>query len=79
MTPPPRTIRARWILAGLLVWLILAASITLELGQPNTARWASVTALGVTGLILLALALRTTTRTARSAVRLVRRRAHTRR
>ena len=74
MSPPPapHRIRARWVVAGVVIWLILASSVTLELGQQATAQWGSLTALGVMALALLALPLRGATRTGRAGVRLLR-------
>ena len=37
-TARPRT-RGRWVMVGVVVWLILATSITLEQGQDAAAQW----------------------------------------
>jgi hypothetical protein len=38
---------------GVILWLILASSITLEQGQETAAQWGSAAALVVTGLLAL--------------------------
>ena len=54
MTPPPRQrIRGRWLILGVIGWLILASSITLEQGQATAAEWGSATAVALIGLLIL--------------------------
>ena len=53
-TPRPgQRIRGRWVLLGVILWLILASSITLEQEQETAAKWGSAAALIVIGLVAL--------------------------
>ena len=45
--------RGRWVVAGVVVWLILATSITLEQGQDTAAQWGSAATLAVLGIAVL--------------------------
>ena len=54
MTPTSRHgVRGRWLVLGVIIWLILASSITLEQGQESAAHWGSAAALviGILGLL----------------------------
>ena len=52
MTPASRHgVRGRWLVAGVILWLILASSITLEAGQESAAQWGSAAALAVIGIL----------------------------
>ena len=54
MTPPVRQrVRGRWVVLGVILWLILASSITLEQGQETAAKWGSTAALALIGLLVL--------------------------
>ena len=54
MTPTSRHgVRGRWLLLGVIIWLILASSITLEQGQESAAQWGSAAALAVIGILVL--------------------------
>ena len=54
MTRAPRFMtRGRWVVAGIVVWLILATSITLEQGQDTAAQWGSAATLAVLGIAIL--------------------------
>lgn len=54
MTPRTRQrIRGRWVILGIICWLILASSITLEQGQANAANWGSTLTLAFIGLLIL--------------------------
>ena len=56
-TPRPgQRIRGRWVVLGVILWLILASSITLELGQETAAQWGSAAALIVICLLALSAA-----------------------
>jgi hypothetical protein len=50
-TARPRT-RGRWVMVGVVVWLILATSITLEQGQDAAAQWGSALTLAVIGILI---------------------------
>ena len=53
-TPRPgQRIRGRWMVLGVIVWLILASSITLEQGQETAAQWGSAAALVVVAVVVL--------------------------
>ena len=53
-TPRPgQRIRGRLVVLGVILWLILASSITLEQGQETAAQWGSAAALVVIGLVAL--------------------------
>jgi len=54
MTPTSRHgVRGRWLLLWVIIWLILASSITLEQGQESAAQWGSAAALAVIGILVL--------------------------
>jgi len=54
MTPPSRQgVRGRWVVLGVILWLILASSITLEQGQESAAQWGSAATLVVIGILVL--------------------------
>ena len=54
MTPASRHgVRGRWLVLGVIIWLILASSITLEQGQESAAQWGSAAALAVIGILVL--------------------------
>ena len=54
MTPTSRHgVRGRWLVLGVIIWLILASSITLEQGQESAAQWGSAAALAVIGILVL--------------------------
>ena len=46
-------VRGRWVVVGVILWLILASSIGLEQGQDAVAEWGSAAALVVIGLLVL--------------------------
>ena len=78
-TPRPgQRIRGRWVVLGVILWLILASSITLEQGQETAAQWGSAAALVVVGLVGLLAAGRVALIPLRAIGRRVRRRAHRR-
>ena len=80
MTPrPPRRFHASWIVAGGVVWLILACSISLETGQQRLAQGGGITILGLVTLLLLTVTLRGAVRSARAGLRLLRRSGRDRR
>ncbi len=51
--PSSSRVRGRWIVVGVIVWLILASSISLEQGQDAVAEWGSAATLVVLGLLVL--------------------------
>jgi hypothetical protein len=54
MTPASRHgVRGRWLVLGVILWLILASSITLEQGQESAAQWGSAATLAVIGILVL--------------------------
>ena len=74
MTPPSRHgVRGRWLLLGVIIWLILASSITLEQGQESAAQWGSAAALAVIGILGLLAVCRVALIPVRGIVRRVRR------
>ena len=81
MTPPPasRRVPAGWVVAGGVVWLILACSISLESGQQSLAQGGGITILGLSTLLLLTMTLRGAIRSVRAGVRLLRRHGRARR
>jgi len=80
MTPPTaRRVRGWWIVAGVLVWLILACSISLESGLQSIAQGGGITLLGVIALVLLTVTLRGAARSVRAGVRRLRRHPRDRR
>ena len=75
-TPRPgQRIRGRWVVLGVILWLILASSITLEQGQETAAQWGSAAALIVIGLVVLLAVGRVALIPLRAIGRRVRRRA----
>jgi hypothetical protein len=68
-TGSTRRIQVRWLLAGVIVWLVLASSITLEQGQEVAAEWGTGAALAMTGLLILAIATRVAWKALRGSVR----------
>ena len=54
MTPASRHgVRGRWLVLGVVLWLTLASSITLEQGQESAAQWGSAATLAVLGILVL--------------------------
>ena len=54
MTPASRHgVRGRWLVLGVVLWLILASSISLEQGQESAAQWGSAATLAVLGILVL--------------------------
>ena len=54
MTPASRRgVRRRRLILGVILWLILASSITLEQGQESAAQWGSAATLAVIGILVL--------------------------
>ena len=54
MTPASRHgVRGRGLVLGVIIWLILASSITLEQGQESAAQWGAAAALAVIGILVL--------------------------
>ena len=73
-TPRPRQrIRGRWVVLGVILWLTLASSITLEQGQESAARWGAAAALAVIGILVLLAVCRVALIPVRGLVRRVRR------
>ncbi len=78
-TPRPgQRIHGRWVVLGVIVWLILASSITLEQGQETAAQWGSAAALIVVGVVVLLAVGRVAWIPLRAIARRVRRRAERR-
>ena len=50
---PTQRIRGRWVVLGVILWLTLASSITLEQGQESAAQWGSAATLAVLGILVL--------------------------
>ena len=76
MTPTSRHgVRGRGLVLGVIIWLILASSITLEQGQESAARWGAAAALAVIGILVLLAVCRVALIPVRGIVRRVRRRA----
>ena len=74
MTPPSRQgVRGRWVVLGVILWLILASSITLEQGQESAAQWGSAATLAVLGILVLLAVCRVALIPVRGLVRRVRR------
>ena len=46
-------VRGRWLVLGVVLWLTLASSITLEQGQESAAQWGSAATLAVLGILVL--------------------------
>ena len=68
-----RKVRGRWVVLGVIVWLILASSISLEQGQQTVSEWGSAATLVVIGLLLLLAVGRVAVIPLRAIVRRVRR------
>ena len=77
MTPASRPgVRRSWLILGVIIlWLILASSITLEQGQESAAQWGSAAALAVIGILGLLAVCRVALIPVRGIGRRVRRRA----
>ena len=74
MTPTSRHgVRGRWLVARVILWLILASSITLEQGQESAAQWGSAATLAVLGILVLLAVCRVALIPVRGLVRRVRR------
>jgi len=74
MTPASRHgVRGRWLVLGVILWLILASSITLEQGQESAAQWGSAATLAVLGILALLAVCRVALIPVRGLVRRVRR------
>ena len=74
MTPTSRHgVRGRWLVAGVVLWLTLASSITLEQGQESAAQWGSAVTLAVLGILVLLAVCRVALIPVRGLVRRVRR------
>ena len=67
--------RGRWVVAGVVVWLILATSITLEQGQDTAAQWGSAATLAVLGIAILLVLGRAALTPLRNLARQIRRHA----
>ena len=67
--------RGRWVAAGVVVWLILATSITLEEGQDTAAQWGSAATLAVLGIAILLVLGRAALTPLRNLARQIRRHA----
>ena len=73
-TPSPtQRIRGRWLVLGVILWLTLASSITLEQGQESAAQWGSAATLAVLGILVLLAVGRAALIPVRGLVRRVRR------
>ena len=66
-------VRGRWLILGVVLWLILASSITLEQGQESAAQWGSAATLVVLGILVLLAVCRVALIPVRGLVRRVRR------
>ena len=64
-----------WVVAGVVVWLILATSITLEQGQDTAAQWGSAATLAVLGIAVLLVLGRAALTPLRGLARRIRRQA----
>ena len=74
MTPTSRHgVRGRGLVLGVIIWLILASSITLEQGQESAAQWGSAATLAVLGILVLLAVCRVALIPVRGLVRRVRR------
>lgn len=74
MTPTSRHgVRGRRLVLGVILWLILASSITLEQGQESAAQWGSAATLAVLGILVLLAVCRVALIPVRGLVRRVRR------
>ena len=70
---PTQRIRGRWVVLGVILWLTLASSITLEQGQESAAQWGSAATLAVLGILVLLAVCRVALIPVRGLVRRVRR------
>ena len=68
-----RGVRRSWLILGVILWLILASSITLEAGQESAAQWGAAAALAVIGILVLLAVCRVALIPVRGLVRRVRR------
>ena len=66
-------VRGRWLVAGVILWLILASSISLEQGQESAAQWGSAATLAVLGILVLLAVCRVALIPVRGLIRRVRR------
>ena len=66
-------VRGRWLVAGVILWLTLASSITREQGQESAAQWGSAATLAVIGILVLLAVCRVALIPVRGLVRPVRR------
>ena len=66
-------VRGRWLVLGVILWLTLASSITLEQGQESAAQWGSAATLAVLGILVLLAVCRVALIPVRGLVRRVRR------
>ena len=74
MTPTSRHgVRGRWLVAGVILWLTLASSITLEQDRISAAQWGSAATLAVLGILVLLAVCRVALIPVRGPVRRVRR------
>ena len=74
MTPTSRRgVRGCWLVLGVIIWLILASSITLEQGQESAAQWGSAATLAILGILALLAVCRVALMPVRGLVRRVRR------
>ena len=74
MTPASRHgVRGRRLVLGVILWLTLASSITLEQGQESAAQWGSAATLAVLGILVLLAVCRVALIPVRGLVRRVRR------
>ena len=67
-------VRGRRLVLGVVLWLTLASSITLEQGQESAALWGSAATLAVIGILVLLAVCRVVLIPVRGLVRRVRRR-----
>ena len=75
MTPASRHgVRGRRLVLGVVLWLTMASSITLEQGQESAAQWGSAATLAVIGILVLLAVCRVVLIPVRGLVRRVRRR-----
>ena len=65
--------RGRWLVLGVVLWLTLASSITLEQDRISAAQWGSAATLAVLGILVLLAACRVALIPVRGLVRRVRR------
>ena len=66
-------VRGRRLVLGVVLWLTLASSITLEQGQESAAQWGSAATLAVLGILVLLAVCRVALIPVRGLVRRVRR------